>query len=112
MINYLYAFVNDEDYEDFVFEEDSILSTSIDEVEPDNLYDMNNNLIKYQWYIRLRHDSTKDTTLYRHFYRKWRLEKEDEYICTTEIQSGSREDIYGFEEEPGKATRPPCPPEG
>ena len=112
MINYVYTFVDDCRYEEFISEENGILSTQIIEVEPDNVYDMNNNLIKEQWYIRMYHDEGKDTNLYRHFYRKWRLEKEDEYICSTEIQSRSRKDIFGFEEESGKATRPPCPPEG
>lgn len=114
MINYLFTFIDDSMYEDFVSEENSIQSTEIDTIEPDNVYDINNNLIRDEWYVRLRHDTTKDDTLFRFFYRKWRLEKEDEFewFYFDEVQGRSRKDIYEFEERSGKATRPPCPPEG
>ena len=114
MINYLFTFIDDSRYEDFVSEENCILSTAIDEIEPDNQYDFNNNLIKMEWYVRLRHDTDKDDNLFRHFYRKWRLEREDEFewFYCDEVQGRGRKDIYEFEEESGKATRPPCPPEG
>lgn len=112
MINYLYTYIDDSEYEDFISEENCILSTDINEIEPDNVYDMEDNLISMEWYVRLYHDSCRDDNLYRAFYRKWRLKKEDEYISINQVQGRSREDIYGFEEESGKATRPPCPPEG
>lgn len=112
MINYLFTFIDDSMYEDFVSEENSILSTSIDEVQSNNQYDCNNNLIKSEWYVRLRHDDTKDDTLFRFFYRKWRLEKEDEYYYVDEIQGRGYETVQQFEGESTEATRPPCPPEG
>lgn len=112
MINYIFTFFDDADYEDFVSEENSILSTRIIEIEPDNQYDLDNNLIRNEWYVRLEHNTEKDDNLYRHFYRKWRLEKEDELYFIDEVQNRSRKAVQQFEEEPAASTRPPGPPEG
>lgn len=113
MINYLFTYFPSTRYEEFIEEENFILSTRIIEIEPDNVYTTTNRLVRAEWYVRLEHDDTKDDNLYRHFYRKWRLEKEDdEYIKFNKVQSRSYETFQQFEEGSEEATRPPCPPEG